>query len=1182
MKEQRHHQRGKKAAGDGGGDGEASFRLPRNFVPRRYDLFFAPRPAKGIFFGAAIVTVEVEAPLASPTRCLTMHALELSIEPSHVSVMPSPGRRGRRDLSGEVEKRAEEAEQLRCVAVHSSCVDETITLEFSSCLPNDVGDVFVVGFSHFTGFIHDSSASCGLFYSNSYDTNFLSTHLEPTNARLLFPCFDEPSYRAVFQLTVEFDSRYTIVSGTRAVREELVEVDEEMFAASFRDPPLFCSWDALRFLARDTSNNINRDSTGVGHVVVRVDDGVIAHEYANVSTNDINFGPAPHAPEVKGCVVVEGEEEEEEEEEENVLKAAGQQEGRCNPPKNSRKNDPLVSSSNDSPTCFIRRVTFDETPKLSTCIVGFNTGKFYIIERETTKSKLLCRVIFPAEVQTNHGWYALDLLTKAVAFFDEYFDFLLPLQKLDLVCLRCFSFLGMGNWGMVNMHLDYMLVNESTPLERRQRIARLIGHKVAHQWVGDWATVSWWNFLWMTEGICRCLEFMFVDSVFPDWLIWDEFLTQVLDDALVLDTQPEKTHPVQYCIANPRLIEDCFDSISFGKGASIMRMLFSLLGGDCLRAATRRLLQRCSNTCFDSQMFLDCLVHGEHEAERREMAAAVVRGAEESGHPLLYVEQKPDGVCCVTQYQMPDLRQGILQAYVKLQQGKETTNAMDLMAPRRMRVFNWNAEHVLQRSNYNIHAKIVELEEMGCFFGRTFCMRSSQEIIKCFPDRLIYLNYRGTGVLRCDYDTATWRRIFEVAPFLSSQDCIVITMTLFRFRNIHIGQDATDRMDRCELLLEWLMFITQSSVMTASQWSYITHQIEYIFYMVRDYPCWELFSKFVCSLYTPLIRRGSLSFAAQEQAVTFESRRDISRTTVLHILQVLAICNCPVILDESREQVERALVSIMPQFANDFARGTFTTHNSVAFNVFNDSDAVAVSIAMQCLIEHGDMKTWWTLACVVAAIFNISLQKTAEELHLDVVEGIYVAHLDEMHKSRWLNMIAPALFAFDTSSTLPFLLLVLHNFKSLNTPIAKAILRNKRLVTSLFECTSLTQSMPHITVIRHLLIMHGAMLCSDSNLILLMMASVAGEAATERSGGGSKGRGKQEPMRAGGMVRSLPVANAILAMKTNCLWMDYCCDHYDSFLSKRFREKQLTTTPLGTPRASVMDMDTMEEDGVST
>ncbi|EKF30528.1 puromycin-sensitive aminopeptidase-like protein [Trypanosoma cruzi marinkellei] len=749
----------------------------------------------------------------------------------------------------------------------------------------------------------------------------------------------------------------------------------------------------------------------------------------------------------------------------------------------------------------------------------------------------------------------------------------------------------MGNWGMVNMHLDYMLVNESTPLERRQRIARLIGHMVAHQWFGYWATASWWNFLWMREGISRCLEFNFVNNVFPDWLIWDEFLTQVLDDALVLDSQPEKTHPVQYCHTHPRLIEDGFDSISFGKGASIMWMLFSLLGGECLRTTTRRLLQRCNNTCFDSQMFLDCLLYGEHVTERREMAAAVVRGAEQSGHPFLYVEEKPDGICCITQYQMPDLRQGILQAYIKLQQGKETTDAMDLMAPRRLRVFTWNAEHFLQRSNYNVYVNIVELQEMGCLVGRTFCMRSSQEIIKCFPGRLLYLNYHGTGVLRCDYDTATWRRIFEVAPFLTSQDRMVITMTLFRFRNIHIGQDSTDRMDRCELLLEWLMYITQSGVMTASQWSYITHQIEYIFYMVRDYPCWELFSKFVCSLYTPLIRRGSLSFTAQEQAVTFESRRDISRTTVLHILQVLAICNCPVILDESREQVERALMSIMPHFTHDFARGTFTTHNSVEFNVLNDFDAVAVSIAMQCLIEHGDMKTWWILACIVAAIFNISLQKTAEELHLDVIKGISVTQMDELHKSRWLNMIAPALFAFDSSSTLPFLLLVLQNFKSLNTPIAKAILRNKRLVTSLFECTSLVQSIPHITVIRHLLIMHGAMLCSDSNLILLMMASVAGETRSERNStaaaagacaGGNHSRSKQEVVHTSNKTCSLPVVNAILAMKTNCLWMDYCCDHYDSFLSKRFCEKQLTITPLGTPRASMMDLESMEEDGVST
>ena len=74
----------------------------------------------------------------------------------------------------------------------------------------------------------------GLFYApyQEYGTNakkiMLGTQFEPTDARRMFPCWDEPSFRAKFQLTAVVPENFVAVSNMPVAGEEKLEGKKEV------------------------------------------------------------------------------------------------------------------------------------------------------------------------------------------------------------------------------------------------------------------------------------------------------------------------------------------------------------------------------------------------------------------------------------------------------------------------------------------------------------------------------------------------------------------------------------------------------------------------------------------------------------------------------------------------------------------------------------------------------------------------------------------------------------------------------------------------------------------------------------------------------------------------------------------------------------------------------------------
>lgn len=89
--------------------------------------------------------------------------------------------------------------------------------------------------------------------------------------------------------------------------------------------------------------------------------------------------------------------------------------------------------------------------------------------------------------------------------------------------------------------------------------------------------MKWWNHLWLNEGFATWVGWFAVDRIFPEWRTWAMFATQDLQDALNLDAL-RSSHPIDVSVLNPSEIRQIFDSISYLKGASAIRMITSWLG----------------------------------------------------------------------------------------------------------------------------------------------------------------------------------------------------------------------------------------------------------------------------------------------------------------------------------------------------------------------------------------------------------------------------------------------------------------------------------------------------------------------------------------------------------------------------------------------------------------------------
>ena len=179
-------------------------KLPKQVVPQKYSIRIKPDMEKLTFTGSEAIKIDVR----EPVKEIVLNALELRITTAAVDEKP-----------------------IASTALKLDPKEETLTIPLAEQLDTGTHTLVLT----FTGKINPQGQ--GLYYARYQEQGsgeqktMLGTQFEATDARRMFPCWDEPSFRARFQLTAVVPENFVAVSNMPVESESKVPGGKEVHFA---------------------------------------------------------------------------------------------------------------------------------------------------------------------------------------------------------------------------------------------------------------------------------------------------------------------------------------------------------------------------------------------------------------------------------------------------------------------------------------------------------------------------------------------------------------------------------------------------------------------------------------------------------------------------------------------------------------------------------------------------------------------------------------------------------------------------------------------------------------------------------------------------------------------------------------------------------------------------------------
>jgi aminopeptidase N len=280
--------------------------------------------------------------------------------------------------------------------------------------------------------------------------------------------------------------------------------------------------------------------------------------------------------------------------------------------------------------------TFATTPRMSTYLVAWVAGELHK-KTATTKRGVEVNIwATPAQPAASLD-FALDIATRTIDFFENYFDTPYPLPKSDHVALPDFSSGAMENWGLVTYREIALLADPATTsVSSKHYIATVIAHELSHQWFGNLVTMKWWNNLWLNESFATLMEYIAVDALHPEWNVWLDFATMESIMALRRDSL-DGVQAVQVDVNHPDEISTLFDgAIVYAKGARLLRMCQQYIGHEAFQTGLKAYFAAYKYGNTEGNDLWSAL----SEASGKDIASLMNTWISQSGYPVVDVSQQ--------------------------------------------------------------------------------------------------------------------------------------------------------------------------------------------------------------------------------------------------------------------------------------------------------------------------------------------------------------------------------------------------------------------------------------------------------------------------------------------------------------------------------------------------------------
>ncbi|XP_052844693.1 aminopeptidase Ey-like [Drosophila gunungcola] len=196
------------------------YRLPTALRPQKYDLSILTRlenPKDLRFSGSVRIVIKA----LQNTKNITLHSRDLAIDESQITL---------RQLSGERNS--------------DNCVNSTEVNPTHDFYILNTCQELLAGHAYELNLIFSAKLNRQLegYYRSSYldpeanETRWISiTQFEPASARLAFPCFDEPGYKAPFVITLGYHKKFTGLSNMPAKETKPHEYLTEYIWTEFQE-----------------------------------------------------------------------------------------------------------------------------------------------------------------------------------------------------------------------------------------------------------------------------------------------------------------------------------------------------------------------------------------------------------------------------------------------------------------------------------------------------------------------------------------------------------------------------------------------------------------------------------------------------------------------------------------------------------------------------------------------------------------------------------------------------------------------------------------------------------------------------------------------------------------------------------------------------------------------------------